>query len=1035
MSEVKDGINSEETEQKKEHNYWRSFAELHKDPALIEASRHEFAEGVTDDFNPSMLSKVTRRKFLALVGASAALAGVGCSDYRDKGEIIPYTKMPEDTIVGKPKYYASTFNYGSLSQGVLIKTREGRPIKVDGNPDHPVSKGKINAIGQASVLNLYDPDRLQNPMKKAKNGEFLKSTWQQVDSEIVDTLNSNSGKEIAIITGKILSPTTKKVLDDFAAKYPGTKVFSYELYNDELRNSAWKKCYGTDFYPLIKWDEAKVIVALESDFLGNDGHKVENSRLYTKGRNVSDAKNFNRLYVVEGNMSQTGMNADYRLKLRPDAQLEFTLCLLKEVARRKGAQLPLELSDFSLSDFSKSYAFNSKKLKYLVDDLVNNSGNSIVYSGRTLPENVHIAVNLLNEILGNTKLYRTDSSSYSNYPLSSLEELETLVSDMNSGKVGVVIHFDSDPVYLFPSDLGYAEVLRKVPTVISLTESANDSSATGNYILPINHPFESWGDAKFRTDFSSLQQPVIAAIYNTREKEAVLLNWINGAKGNFSDTIYHEYLMNNWETNVYPKLKSKLSFKEFWYGALQNGVILTNDSPETYGKFKSSVLSGLNKTKTKLSGFAVILNESYTLGDGRYLNNGWLQELPHPVTKMTWDNCASVSQNTAKKLGVENNDMLSVTIGKRHLEIPVFIQPGCADNTIAIETGWGRKVVGEVGKDTGFNANVLLSKEAKDSSWLFTSSNIKKGNGTYELVSAQEHHLFAKSPDNNILGERHIIKEGTVEQYLKDPHFIAEMREEEHVDQIYPKHSNYFTGVKWAMSIDLNKCTGCSDCVVACVAENNNPVVGKDQVAVGREMQWLRIDAYYSGSEDDPIVSSQPMLCQQCDNAPCENVCPVAATTHSKDGLNQMVYNRCVGTRYCSNNCPYKVRRFNFFNFRDHFRDGFQQKKLLDLVYNPEVTVRSRGVMEKCSFCIQRIAVERADAIREHREIIGSNVHTACQDACNTNAINFGDMNDKNSEFYNYRHHELGYYVLEELNVKPNVTYLAKLRNTHSEEV
>ncbi len=290
------------------------------------------------------------------------------------------------------------------------------------------------------------------------------------------------------------------------------------------------------------------------------------------------------------------------------------------------------------------------------------------------------------------------------------------------------------------------------------------------------------------------------------------------------------------------------------------------------------------------------------------------------------------------------------------------------------------------------------------------------------------------SPDENLLGERHIIKEGTVKEYLKNPKFISEMHEEERVDEIYPKHPDWFTGVKWAMSIDLNKCTGCSDCVVACVAENNIPVVGKDQVAVGREMQWLRIDAYYSGSEDDPIVSTQPMLCQQCDNAPCENVCPVAATTHSKDGLNQMVYNRCVGTRYCSNNCPYKVRRFNFFNFRDHFRDGFQQKELLDLVYNPEVTVRSRGVMEKCTFCIQRIATERENAIRENRNIIGSNVHTACQDACNTNAINFGDMNDKNSEFYKYRNHELGYYVLENLNVRPNVTYLAKLRNTHSEE-
>ena len=464
-------------------------------------------------------------------------------------------------------------------------------------------------------------------------------------------------------------------------------------------------------------------------------------------------------------------------------------------------------------------------------------------------------------------------------------------------------------------------------------------------------------------------------------------------------------------------------------------LYITKDTPKKSGNFNYSALSDLVSFSSKLAGFAILLNESPTLSDGRFANNGWLQELPHPVTKMTWDNYAAVSKNTAKELGVDNNDKISVKVGERKLEIPVLIQPGCADNTIAIESGFGRNVVGQVGEGTGFNINVLLSKSAINSPWLFTTADVKKGTGSYKLVSAQEHHLFAKSPDENIFGERHIIREGTVKEYLKNPHFVSEMHEEEKVDEIYPPHPNWYQGVKWGMSIDLNKCTGCSECVVACVAENNIPVVGKDQVAVGREMQWMRIDAYYSGSEDDPIVSSQPMLCQHCDNAPCENVCPVAATTHSKDGLNQMVYNRCVGTRYCSNNCPYKVRRFNFFNFRDHFRDGFQQNELLDLVYNPEVTVRSRGVMEKCTFCIQRIATEREDAIRENRKVIGANVHTACQDACNTNAIHFGDINDKQGEFYKYRNHELGYYVLDQLNVKPNVTYLAKLRNTHSEEV
>ena len=1031
MAEAKDKRNNEENLQKPDVNYWRSFAELHKDPALIEASRHEFKEGATDDFDPAKLSKFSRRKFLALVGASAALAGTACSDYRDKGEIVPYTKMPEDTVVGKPKYYASTFNYGSQSHGILIKTREGRPVKVDGNPDHPVNKGKTNAIAQASLLGLYDPDRLQFPMKKSEGGKFTKSTWKDVDSEIVNALKSNAGKEIAIVTGKILSPTTKKVLDDFVIKYPGTKIYSYELFNEEIRNSAWKKCYGTDFYPLIKWNEAKVIVALESDFLGTDENKVENSRLFAEGRDVHNPKNFNRLYVVEGNMSLTGTNADYRLKLRPDAQYDFVMSLLSEVSRRTGTGIPFNLSSFSLSSFAKTYSLNTKKLKHLVDDLLSNRGQSIVYAGKTLPEEVHIAVNYLNEILGNKNLYRTDSATISNLPLTFRSDIENLVSGMKSGKVGIVIHFDSDPVFHFPNDLGYADALKKVSTVISLTESANDSSAAGNHTLPISHTFESWGDAKTRTGFYSLQQPVIAPIYDTREKEAVLLNWIGEAKSEFKETMYHEYLMKNWQENIYPSLKSKFAFKELWYSALHDGVVLVDESPNSVGSFNNSVFNGLKNSSTNQSGYAIILSEHYSLGDGKFANNGWLQELPHPVSKMTWDNYASISKNTAKELGVENNDKISVTVGNRTLEIPILVQPGCADNTVAIETGYGRTIVGRVGEKTGFNANVLLSKNAD---WLFTTASVKKGNGTYQLVSAQEHHLFDHSPNDNLLGERQIIREGTVKEYLENPQFVSEMHEEEKVDQIYPDHPAWYTGVKWGMAIDLNKCTGCSDCVVACIAENNNPVVGKDQVAVGREMQWLRVDAYYSGSEDDPIVSKQIMLCQHCDNAPCENVCPVAATTHSKDGLNQMVYNRCVGTRYCSNNCPYKVRRFNFFNFRDHFRDGFQQEGLFDLVYNPEVTVRSRGVMEKCTFCIQRIADARSDAIKDGGTLKGSDVTTACQDACNTNAIKFGDINDKDGEFYKYRNHELGYYVLEGLNIKPNVTYLAKLKNTHSEE-
>jgi MoCo/4Fe-4S cofactor protein with predicted Tat translocation signal len=1022
MSENQDNLQNNKSNSNPDINYWRSLKDLYNDAELKEDSHHEFRKGVTEEFNPSKLSGLSRRKFLALVGASAALAGAGCSDYRDKGEIIPYVKKPEEVTLGKANYYASTCTACEKACGILIKTREGRPIKVDGNPDHPVSKGKLCAKGHANILKLYDPERLSSPRKK--NGATLDEiSWQIADEEITGLLAKNGNKEIAIISKRLTSPTSKKVLDDFKSKYPTSKVYSYELFNDEVKNSAWEKSYGTGVFPLINWNKAKIILALESDFLGTEGNAVENSRLFVEGRDVSDLKNFSRLYALEGNMSLTGSNADYRLRLNPEAQYEFVTVLINEVNGNSGD---------SLNSFAKKYNLDAKILNHLLADLNKYKGSAIVHSGLTLPEEVHVAVNHLNKILGNDVLYRTSESQFDILPLTPKEDWEELVSSMNNNEVGFVLHFDSNPVYHLPDDFGYKDAIGKVGTVVSLTESENESSEYANYILPINHNFESWGDAKTRTGFYSLQQPVIWPIFDSRQKEAVLLNWLNGEPKKFDFKVYHQYLMKNWEENVYPALNSKLNFKQFWYGALNDGVVLVNENASGIGNFNSVAyqISG-NNQKTG-NGYTVVLKESHSTGDGSFANNGWMQELPHPVSKITWDNYAAISNSTAKEIGVNSDDLVDITIGKRKLQIPVFIQPGAADKTIAIELGYGRTNVGVVGLGVGFNANSLLSKEGGISPWIYNGAEVSKAGGKYKLVTAQEHHAFDKDLTRDAVEKRHIIREGTVSEYQKNPDFIKAESEEED-KSLYPKFE--YNGVKWGMAIDLNKCIGCGECVIACHSENNVPIVGKDQVEKGREMHWLRIDRYYSGSIDEPKVSTQPMLCQQCDHAPCENVCPVAATTHSPDGLNQMVYNRCVGTRYCSNNCPYKVRRFNFFNFRDHFRDSYQENNLFNLVYNPEVTVRSRGVMEKCTFCIQRIMEARADAIRGKRQLKGSDVHTACQDACSTNAIKFGDINNKEEEFHKYRNHELGYYVLEFVNTRPNVTYIAKLRNTHSEEV
>lgn len=1013
-----------------DYNYWRSFEELYHDKKVLDARHHEFKEGTTDDFDPSGLSSISRRKFLALLGASTALAGAACTDYRDKGEIVPYNIKPEEITVGKPNYYASTCTLCSNACGILIKTREGRPIKVDGNPDHPVSKGKICAKGQANVLNLYDPDRLKTPLVRREIG-YDEISWIEADKAISAHLSFVGAKEIAIITNSITSPTTLKVLDDFKAKFPTTKVYSFELFNDSIKNSAWQKCYGSGTYPLLRWDEAKVILSLESDFLGTEGNRIETSRLFSQNRDV-DSKKFTRLYCVESNLSLTGLNSDYRLRLKPEAQFEFVMSLINELQTKGAINLQVNTSGFSIKSFAAKNNLDISVINHLVNDLISNKGKSIIDAGNSLPENVHVAVNLLNAALTNNQMFRTDSSKVRLFQLSTASDFDELVSKMNRDEIAAVIHFDCNPVYHLAPELGYKNALKKVGYVISLSERQNETTSVSDFVLPINHNFESWGDSKTRTGFYSLQQPVIAPLSDTREKEAILLTWISSKPEEYSEKLYHDYLMKNWENSIYPTVNSALDFKRFWYGALHDGVVINNESVQTVPSINQTVTSSLSVKQTEKDGYTVVIKESYYLGDGKLAHNGWLQELPHPISKITWDNYAAISEKTCKNLGLKDNDVIEISIEGRKLKLPVFMQAGVADDVIIIEAGYGRENSGTVANGVGFNANLLLTKNGDYSPWVYRGASVTKTGESYNLASSQEHHAFDNSLTQDLHRKRKIIQEGTVLGYLKNPHIIKEKNHGE-LESVYEPHP--YKGVKWGMAIDLNKCTGCGDCVAACNVENNIPIVGKDQVLNSREMHWLRIDRYYSGTPDNPKVSVQPMLCQHCDQAPCENVCPVVATTHSPDGLNQMTYNRCVGTRYCSNNCPYKVRRFNFYNFRDHFRDSYQENPIMTLMHNPEVTVRSRGVMEKCTFCVQRISEARADAIHEKRELRGTDVTTACQDACGTNAIKFGDINDKESEFYKYRNHELGYYVLEELNVKPNVTYIAKLRNIHAEEV
>ncbi|MFH1197334.1 MAG: TAT-variant-translocated molybdopterin oxidoreductase [bacterium] len=1012
--------------------YWKSIKEYEGNSLIVKIKHDEFIEGVTDKFDLNDLSGISRRKFLALVAASAAFTASACSDYRDKGEIIPYNKRPEEILPGKANFYASTCNGCSQACGILIKTREGRPIKIDGNPEHPINQGKICAKGQANILNLYDPARLRHPLKNKR-----KSGWNTVDENIMDELKYavENQKEIAIVAGKVNSPAQAKLLNDFIDKYPTTKVYSYELFNDDLKRNAWKKSFGTEEMPSIKWDKAKIILSLEGDFLGREGNTVENTRLFASRKDIMTGDDFSRLYVVESGMSLTGMNADYRLRLRPDAQFEFVMSLLNEIIKSGNLKISLDsnvvskVSKYNLENFAEKNSLPLAKLKKLVADLLANQGQSIIYAGNTLSEDVHIVVNLLNEVLGNKSIYDFENSFVPSAFITNKNDWDALVERMNNQQVSLVIHFDTNPFYHFPNDLKYKDALKKIRTVVTLCESENETSDLSNFVLPLNHDFESWGDYRQRKNTISLQQPVIASIFDSRQKEAILLTWLNGSPDAYSEQSYHAFLKENFKTQVYDRLSPTADFNSFWYAALLDGIVNLKEPASAGPAFNQNVFENIVENNSS-SGFIVSLEQSYFIGDGKFANNGWLQEIPHPVTKIAWDNFTAVSPATAKALSVEMGEQIEVDINGRKLILPVIVQPGLAEKVVSIELGYGRTTIGEVGAKVGVNANLLQSKEYIISPWIYTGAKVQKADGAHDFASTQEHHALDDTKLKDFHLQRKIIRDVTLDEYKKNPSIVK--KDDAEIFSITGEHK--YEGNKWAMAIDLNKCTSCGICVASCNVENNIPVVGKTELAKGREMHWMRIDRYYSGSPEEPSVSGQPMLCQHCDNAPCENVCPVNATNHSPDGLNQMVYNRCVGTRYCSNNCPYKVRRYNFFNFRDNFANAYYENELTYLVNNPEVTVRSRGVMEKCTFCVQKIMDARADAIKENREIRDGEIVTACQQACPSNAIVFGNANDPESVVSKYREHNLGYSVLDYLNVKPNVTYLAKLRNIDSEE-
>jgi len=991
-------------------DYWRSLEELSQKPGN-ESLRQILADaGAT----PSS-TDLNRRGFLAVVAASLAAAGVGCSRFDDRGEIPSYPDRLEGEIPGVPRYYASTLVRYPGSLPILATTREGRPVKLEGNPEHPASKGTLGVFGQAATLDLYDPDRQQTPRLKGKV-----ISWGEADREVRSQLelSARAGKATLLVTGPLVSPTARSLVRLFVSTYPQTIHRSLATFHEAERLEGRQLAFGTPTLASIRWDLANLVLSLDCDFLGVQGGPGDETG-FSARRRQEHASGMNRLWCLEAGMSVTGANADHRFPLRPGLQPRFLVWLLGELILRRtigplasdplvrqaarGALLNIRLEEFGIPE---------PAAKALVDDLVKSQGRTAIIAGPQLPAPCHVLVAALNVTLGNEGTVVIPNPTIPGSEPSTLREWVEAAEMMNRGRVGLFIALDVNPVYSLP-EVGCREALAKVPFVVASSLLPDETTGLAQLTLPAGHDLESWGDSDSHPDVLSLQQPVLRPLFEARQSEESLLAWLNPPERPAAN--YHEYLKARWKNEVHPQHGAGVDFTQFWEAALHDGFIDLKTTPAPASTLSvPEVADALSRCSQKVEpGFDLTLRPSPRLYDGRFATNGWLQELPHPVTTQAWGNSAVIAPSTALSLGCKEGQILTVKVGGSAIDIPVLVSPGVADHSIQIDLGYGRQSAGTLGSQVGVDAGKLRSRTGGVSAWVYYGARLVVTSERDRIIRVQQH---------NSTEGRSFIRETTGESARNEGHGAQSSSH----SQAAAQAANWkYKAEKWGMVVDLSACTGCGACTIACVAENNIPVVGPEEVAKGREMHWVRIDRYFSGPADNPSVSFQPMMCQQCDNAPCEKVCPVAATVHSPEGLDEMVYNRCVGTRYCANNCPFKVRRFNYLDYHKDVRAP------AELLFNPEVTVRSRGVMEKCTFCVQRIAAARQAAKASGRKLADGDIRTACQQACPTGAIVFGDLNDPESRVHKLAHSTRSYQALAELGVGPAVTYLARIRNPH----
>jgi MoCo/4Fe-4S cofactor protein with predicted Tat translocation signal len=983
--------------------FWKSFDEKNDTP--------EYRKAVETEFMSSPLREETknegteqdgfaRRDFLKLMGASVALTSAAGCIRRPVQKIVPYVKQPEEVTLGVSNYYTASYFDGQEGFGLLVKSREGRPVHIEGNPSYPLNGSAVSSQAQASLLGLYDPERLQKPYRNLlnearTNKETVGISWEDLDNKVVEQLAKGS---VAILTGHVASPATNAVIKDFCSGFKADHYAWEPLAQDDVAEGQKASFGGEAVFPEYRYDKAKTIVSIDADFLGSWGPSTAASVLFANGRRHPDK--MSRLISFDSVYSLTGANADIRFRIKPSQQLEVVLALIDGVENKK-------------IDVEK-LGFDSHKFANLVVELRNNKGSSIIVAGgistRTVDsEHLQIAVNYLNNLLGNDG----KTISAKTETIASYSSVNNLIKAMNAGQVKTLIIYRQNPFYALSKNFGFQEALSKVPTVVYIGDSMDETARFAHFVATDNHALETWGDSEFSKGVYGIHQPLIRTMYDTRSFQLSLMTWAFLAKVGPEriqkyETFY-DYLRAFIKSDIYPKYGKGQGFDDFWNTLLQQGFVGELTYSSSARSFKSDAFAQVKKQSTSHK-LELVLYAKTHIGDGNLANVGWLQELPDPVTKIVWDNYASVSLKTAEAMKLKQGDMVTVKTGKASLELPLHIQPGLHDEVVAIAVGYGRTGAGKVGNGIGVNAFPFVEVINGNAIFAGQAVELTKTGKKYELVTTQGH---------DSMEGRQIVVQATNKDYEANKGANIHRH---HTWSIWSGHQ--YNGHKWGMAIDLNTCTGCSSCMTACQSENNIHVVGKKYVMQGREMHWIRIDRYYIGEAENAQAVFQPMLCQHCDNAPCEVVCPVAATVHSSEGLNEMVYNRCVGTRYCSNNCPYKVRRFNWFNYA----------KLIEapmhMSLNPEVTVRPRGVMEKCSFCVQRIKVAKNVATQENRPLRDGDIKVACETACPTKAITFGDLNDENSRVAKiFQKDERAYAVLEEWYAKPSIRYMSKIRN------